>query len=84
MQGAEGGEAVTAPLLVLISTARVLVSTARVLCIFRDLKEERQALFHSDHQTEEGTDLLPVNRHNQNLGAQHVLCSGFSLESDQE
>ena len=48
MQGAEGGEAVTAPLLVLISTARVLVSTARVLCIFRDLKEERQALFHSE------------------------------------
>jgi hypothetical protein len=38
--------------------------------VFRDLKEERQALFQSDHQTEEGTDLLPVNR--QKLEPNHL------------
>lgn len=29
---------------------------------FRDFKDEQTRLFQSDHQTEEGTDLLPVSR----------------------
>ena len=29
---------------------------------FKDFKDEQTRLFASDHKTEEGTDLLPVNR----------------------
>ena len=45
---------------------------------FKGFKEERQALFSSDHTTEDGMDLLPVNRTIQF----DCPCEGVSREGD--